>query len=66
MVQRGEACDDRTELDELKFGERDRQECLSYEAVSFLARRASKVYEGWPACSIDSVSLAMLPIKRSH
>ncbi len=42
MVQRGEACDDRTELDELKFGERDRQECLSYEAVSFLAREHLK------------------------
>ena len=66
MVQCDEARDDRTELDELKFGERDRQECLSYEAVSFLARRASNINEGWRACSIDSLSLAMLPIKRSY
>jgi magnesium chelatase subunit ChlI-like protein len=38
----------------------------SEAAVAFLARLASNVYEGWPACSIDSLSLAMLPIKRSH
>jgi len=29
-------------------------------AVSFLARMASKVYEGRLACSIDSVSFAVL------
>jgi len=35
-------------------------------AVSFLARMASKVYEGRLACSIDSVSFAVLTIMRLH